>query len=801
MIQPSFLRCCKPVFRVALMLLFATNGMAQSTVRYSKVKVRTDTPAHSLQRLGALGLAVDHGEVVKDHWIITDLSTAELERARAHGFTCEVLIDDVVAHYREQNRSGEPSGTKALGWLCDGPRTFTVPQHFELGSMGGYYTWTEMLAILDSMTAAYPNLISPKVSIGTSIEGRDIHFVRLSNNPNVDQAKPEVMFNALHHAREPAGLTQLVFFMWYLLENYGTDPEATYLLDNREIYIVPCVNPDGYVYNETTDPSGGGMWRKNRRDNGDGTFGVDLNRNYGWLWGADDNGSSPDPASEVYRGTGPFSEPETQALRDFCIAHEFRSALNYHTYGNMLIHPWGYGSGVLTVDSMLFTAHADLLTRNNGYVYGTCDQALNYNVNGTSDDWMYGEQVAKDKIISMTPESGLGDEGFWPPDWRILPICQETMDEDLLQTHLVGAYAQVTDRSPAVIAGLAQQFRFDLQGLGLETAGFSVSVEPLLNVLSTSGPVAFSNVAPLDVLTDSIEIFLDPAISDGDEVRFVVLVDNGLFATRDTISKVYGQPTIALTNAGNTMMGWAPNSWGITTEHSYSPPTSITDSPFSTVADFDNILDLAAPIDLSLATSATLTFMARWDIKHNRDYAQVQASPDEVNWTSLCGIHTRPGSVFQDPGQPIIDGDQQTWVREEMSLDAFVGADTYLRFRMFDVNAFNNDGFYMDDLEVVITGSMPSGIAASAVIGPLLRIQPNPASGQFGVQYTLSPGSVHPRLIMRDAVGAVVRQVPISASSGSLTVDLSGLSPGVYVCIMAGDGFEPIQQRLVVVRP
>jgi murein tripeptide amidase MpaA len=97
-----------------------------------------------------------------------------------------------------------------------------------------------------------------------------------------------------------------MYYMWYLLENYGTDPEATYLVDNREMYFVPCFNPDGYEYNRQTDPNGGGMWRKNRRNNG-GSYGVDLNRNFGYMWGYDDLGSSPIPSSETYRGPSAFS--------------------------------------------------------------------------------------------------------------------------------------------------------------------------------------------------------------------------------------------------------------------------------------------------------------------------------------------------------------------------------------------------------------------------------------------------------------------------------------------------------------
>src|SRR6185503_2455375 len=108
-----------------------------------------------------------------------------------------------------------------------------------------------------------------------------------------------------------------------LLENYNTNPEVKYLIDNLEMYFVPVVNPDGYIYNETTNPNGGGMWRKNRRDNLDGEYGVDLNRNYGYNWGYDNNGSDPNTASDTYRGDTSFSEPETQNLKNFCNARQF----------------------------------------------------------------------------------------------------------------------------------------------------------------------------------------------------------------------------------------------------------------------------------------------------------------------------------------------------------------------------------------------------------------------------------------------------------------------------------------------
>ena len=162
-------------------------------------------------------------------------------------------------------------------------------------------------------------------------------MVKISNNPDVNEDKPEILYTALHHAREPMGMMQMIYYMYYLLENYGTDPEVTYLVNNREMYFIPVVNPDGYEYNRQTDPNGGGMWKKNRRKNDDGTYGVDLNRNYGpyIYWNAPNGGSSINPATDLYRGASPFSESETSAIRDFLSKKNFKNATN-----NRISNPW-----------------------------------------------------------------------------------------------------------------------------------------------------------------------------------------------------------------------------------------------------------------------------------------------------------------------------------------------------------------------------------------------------------------------------------------------------------------------------
>ena len=145
-----------------------------------------------------------------------------------------------------------------------------VPVNFNLGTMGGFYKYQEFIDEIDAMAAQYPNLITVKDTINNylSIENRPIYFMRMSDNAATDENEPEILYTSIHHAREPNSLSEVIFYMWYLLENYDNSEEIQFLLDNTELYFVPMINPDGYIYNEVNDPNGGGMWRKNRRNNG-----------------------------------------------------------------------------------------------------------------------------------------------------------------------------------------------------------------------------------------------------------------------------------------------------------------------------------------------------------------------------------------------------------------------------------------------------------------------------------------------------------------------------------------------------
>ncbi|MBK7269122.1 MAG: immune inhibitor A [Flavobacteriales bacterium] len=772
--------------------------LAQSPLPHARVKVHLDDRTNTLERLSGLGIAADHGAHQPGRYLITDLSTEEIALAEQSGFAVDVLIEDVSAYYVARNAEARDSERGGAG-LCSGIY-YPTPQHFALGDMGGFLTWQQIQDELDEMAAAFPNLISPKVSIGLSVQGRPIHFVRISDSPSVDEDEPEVLYTALHHAREPVGAAQLLFFMWHLLESYGTDAEATYLIDHRELYFVPCINPDGYVWNETTDPLGGGMWRKNRRDNGDGTFGVDLNRNYGWEWGFDDSGSSPIGGSATYRGTAPFSEPEIQVMRDFCEAHAFRHALNNHSYGDLLVYPWGYVPSFYTPDSALYATHGQLTARRNGFLFGTSDQTVNYVVNGSSDDWMYGEQQTKDKIFAMTPETGNAYDGFWPQIDRIEPLCRDNVPQNLSVAHFAGACAHVTETAPPVLPTLNAHITFDVQRLGLDTATFTVSLTPLENVIGTAPPKVFTGMGMLEMRTDSIGLALDPAVVDGSPVRVVLSASNGLFAFHDTITKFYGTPTVVLADNGSDISNWAGGSWDTSTDVWFSPPASYTDSPLGDYSDFtDADMTLDDPIDLTGATSATLTFMALWNIEAELDYAQVSASTDGISWTPLCGRFTHPGSEFQVEGEPIYEGKQATWVAEEMSLNGFLGQNTRLRFHLVSNDVITRDGFQLDDHEGHHHRKGPTSINTSVDKPGLLAVHPSPADGWTVVHFAHRAAANDGMLMIHDPRGAIVRAIVIKGGEGRVILDTSDLSPGVYQISLFTEEIRTRSSKLVVV--
>lgn len=277
---------------------------------------------------------------------------------------------------------------------------------------GAYHNYAELRAELEGLAAQYSNLIKLE-PIGMSVNGRDILAVRI--NPEAgslsDQSgKPGIIYMGGHHAREHLSMEIPLLLVRYLVENYGTDAEVTRLVDTRDIFIIPMVNPDGAEYD--IESGSYRSWRKNRARENSSCAGTDLNRNYAFMWGT--GGSSRNECSDVFMGAQPFSEPETMAIKNFVEYHSNLSILlSFHTYSELILYPWGhkYDSIENPRDLQTHEVLANTMAEWNGY---TPQQASDlYIASGDTTDWSYGSLGIISFTFELSP-SRFGRGGFYP---------------------------------------------------------------------------------------------------------------------------------------------------------------------------------------------------------------------------------------------------------------------------------------------------------------------------------------------------------------------------------------------------
>lgn len=547
----------------------------------------------------------------------------DYQRLQKAGLNPVVVHEDLVAFYQSRN----PLGT----------------------DMGGFRTLDEAIGFMDSLHGAFPAITTDRQSIGQSIEGRDMWMMKISDNPYQDEDEPEFFINGLTHAREPMGLEANLRFMAYLCENYGVDSLVTELVNNREFYFVPLINPDGYEYNRQHDPNGGGMWRKNRRNNG-GSYGVDLNRNWGYMWGYDNEGSSPNPYDETYRGTGPFSEPETQALREFIDSRHFSIIMNFHTYGDYMLYPWGYYEGH-TEDNQLLSSISETACAQNGYAYGTPWEVL-YPTNGESCDWQYGEQSEKPKILGFVIEIGTSYDGFWPQRSRIDPLWNEVLPPLLY-------LSQIADNP------LAQ----------------APPAAPILNPIG-------------DVHEDSFVVSWEFT----DTVNTAVAYELKEFAGLQTIEEDFEDGT----------SNWNLDGFYTRTTRHHSG----THSMFSgTENNYNGSAILANPI--TVGDNDTLSIWAWYNIENNFDYAYVQLSTDGgVTFANLAGNITTNYNPYGTNRGNGITGSSGGWVQGKFPLDDYAGQTVLTGMRYITDQGVQYEGFYADQYYPVETFEMENVLSS-----------------------------------------------------------------------------------------
>uniref|UniRef100_A0A7C4CAU8 carboxypeptidase T n=1 Tax=candidate division WOR-3 bacterium TaxID=2052148 RepID=A0A7C4CAU8_UNCW3 len=382
--------------RLTIALLSLTAATASGYERVSTVmeaRVHFDA-LRRLELLGDLAGELDICTWEEDElggWLVINTTAEELARIQMLGLRTEVTWPDIRHKFRAI--TGVDPDDPAAG------RDF-----------GYFFTYWETIDTLQALAAAFPGICT-LYSVGLSHQGKPLWCLKVSDNAAVSENEPACFFNGATHAREPMGTHCCIMFAARILSQYGVDSLATWLINNREVFIIPVMNPDGYVYNSD---SGGSTnnWRKNRRVIQSPYVGVDLNRNYGFKWGYDNSGSSGSPAQETYRGPSRFSEPETQVVRDFMAANLFRTCMDYHTYGQYNLYPWGYAS-TTPPERNLLQEMVDTFRMNNNYRAsrtGQVNQTI-YPCNGLSLDWEYSDTAGKFVTYAFTCE--LDSIDFW----------------------------------------------------------------------------------------------------------------------------------------------------------------------------------------------------------------------------------------------------------------------------------------------------------------------------------------------------------------------------------------------------
>lgn len=332
------------------------------------------------------------------------LARSQLAALDHAGIPYQVLIPSVQALIdRERTESAAPFAPRA--WF---------DQYQDYAALGTY---------LDTLRALRPDL-ARRITLGASLQGRDIFGLRITAPTGaVGGSKPKLFVHGLQHAREWITGMTVMYLADYLVRQYGIDPRATAVLNRYEVIIVPCLNPDGYVFTWTNNR----LWRKNRSNNSNGTRGVDLNRNWGTGWGGE--GASNNPSSDTYRGPTAFSEPETRAARDFMLnTPGVLVHWDVHSYSQLILSPFGY-TAALPVNAAVYQRLNAAIEAGMQAPYGLDYTAgptytTIYPASGVSSDWSHSVIGALGWGLELRDT---GQNGFILPANQIIPNAQELL--------------------------------------------------------------------------------------------------------------------------------------------------------------------------------------------------------------------------------------------------------------------------------------------------------------------------------------------------------------------------------------
>ncbi len=741
-----------------LFLITCTISYAQRS-NYSKIAFK-EVNASLLQTLQANDLVIDHYLVNEDGNLEAYFSEKELLVIEGLGLEFEVLIPDVKAHFEQLLSKDKRLRDVSCGL-----------QHFDDGDMGGYHTYANVVDHVHRMAEEYPQW-ARLMEIGASYEERPIYAIRMGNTDKQDnEMKGCVYFDAAHHSREPMSVESILYFMWWVLENADSSTSINYLLNNRVMYFVPMVNPDGYVFNETNDPNGGGMWRKNRRPIDD-CFGVDLNRNYSYGWGLNP-GSSDNPCSDLYRGPEPFSEPETQATRALMEQAQPSIAFSMHTFGDKFLSPYGYTDTL--ADYKIYAEFTSEFIPETYAGYGNTPNMLGYTSSGTTRDYLHSEG-----IYGWTPEIG---HSFWESPDVICDRVKEFKQTMLYITWVSGEYPslinhQVIDEG---VLEVGDQFEIDLliknRGLGSAVQQCKVKLIPLNEVVTLKDSIiAFGTINAGDKTSSNqaFELELIDSLPAGELIGFVCEIYLGqgeVLASKDTFYVQAGNRSVYFLDDFESGMNlWrstGKEAWDTTTFDAYSGQACLTDSPgnnYDSRAATEVALDTV--FDLSETTLPVLSFNTKYSLQYNLDKV--------ILW--LVEAETGERIKLQE-----FTGNKH-WHAIFVDLTAYreLGTVSFV-FEMDAGSRTHSDGIYIDDFSLIdcFDTSVLTQVGATTA-NEAFDIYPNPAGDLIQVHGHKSTNLKAYEVYNRQGVKMESAKLP-NLQDEKLSIETKDWQPGLYI--------------------
>jgi hypothetical protein len=713
----------------------------------------------------------------------------------------------------------------------------------QLGQKGVYHTHAQIGDLLAQVETDHPDIARDLV-YGTSVQGRELWGIVISDNVHSDEAEPEIRLSSTMHGDEPPGMEMLLYLVDYLTDNYGQPgyEDVTNLVDNYEIHILPLHNPDGYVADTRYNANG-----------------EDLNRNF------------PVPDGSIGDDLTYDEEPEVIAYETYASGKHFVLGENGHAGALVVNYPWDYtytlapDNDALIQMSLEFSTY-NLPMYNGAFSRGITNGAAWYVVQGSLQDWAYHETGSFDVTIECSntkwPAASALD-GLWDDNresyMRFIKSARYGINGVVTASDtglpLAATVAFSTNENPTTTDPANGDY-YKLLDTGTYDVTFTApgyTTETHYDVSTTWGTPAVLNV-DLDPVASGVVSGVVTGGGSGLDADIVVRAHpTGQYVTTThssaaaggaySVELYYGDYEFWVSSPGYLQNDWvvtvlAPTvtadfnlsaaqevdllscsfedgldgwtgDWGLAGE-GHASTDAMTDSPGGDYERYADSVSQTGVLDLSEALEGTLTFWAKWSIEANWDGCFLQVSTDGgTSWQSLATGYTQPGSgqgAQQPAGVPVFEGSQASWVENSVDLEPYLGqSDVRFRFRLASDSSVQYDGFYCDDFLVRMVREAVSGVLAQAPERRPLTAWPNPFNPRTTIGFALLRPA-HVQLGVYDLQGALVRTLlaePLPAGPHEIVWDGTddggrSLASGVYMARLAAGNVHQLQKLVLL---